>query len=299
MVFDYRRNILVKSRAFTLIELLVVIAIIAILAAILFPVFASAKVAAKGAASLSNIRQHAMAWIMYANDYDDIAVPMANQTPGPLLFNGLQYSPWGQLVEPYRKNVALTQDPLVQPNPIENGIPTNLLWPYRPQYGYAYSVWSPHTTIAVNGAFQPRSLTDAAAPGDTVVFTGRKNRLSLDWTWTGTIIWHAQSVAPPYCSSATDPAAMTNVNPQSMCAIFHRWGVGGDGGIAPPPSDIEGRRTGSVALRKNMMALVAFSDGHAKYMPPAQLARGTNWHWDILPSQIVMTDIRQYMWDLD
>jgi hypothetical protein len=276
----------------------VVIAIIAILAAILFPVFAQAKVAAKGTASLSNIKQHMTAWVLYAQDFDDYAVPMANQTPGPLLFNGLQYSPWGQLLQPYEKNVDVTQDPLTKPNPIENGIPTRLLWPYRPQYGYAYSVWSPHTTIAVNGAFTPQSLTAAAMPGDTVAFTGRKDRLTLDWTWTGTIIWHAQTVAPPYCSS-TSPSAMTNVNPQSMCAINHRWGVNGHGALVPHPSDVEGGRTGSVALRKTMLALVAFSDTHARFMSPGALAKGTNWHWNILPSQILLTNREQYMWDLD
>lgn len=59
-------------RAFTLIELLVVIAIIAILAAILFPVFAQAKVAAQKTADLSNQKQFATATIMYATDYDDL-----------------------------------------------------------------------------------------------------------------------------------------------------------------------------------------------------------------------------------
>jgi len=59
------------KKAFTLIELLVVIAIIAILAAILFPVFAQAKDAAKKTADLSNLKQFSLATIMYANDYDD------------------------------------------------------------------------------------------------------------------------------------------------------------------------------------------------------------------------------------
>ena len=63
-----------KSRAFTLIELLVVIAIIAILAAILFPVFAQAKVAAKKTQSLSNVKQISTGLMIYSTDYDDLNV---------------------------------------------------------------------------------------------------------------------------------------------------------------------------------------------------------------------------------
>ena len=62
----------VSAKGFTLIELLVVIAIIAILAAILFPVFAQAKAAAKKTASLSNQKQIGLATVMYAGDFDDI-----------------------------------------------------------------------------------------------------------------------------------------------------------------------------------------------------------------------------------
>jgi prepilin-type N-terminal cleavage/methylation domain-containing protein/prepilin-type processing-associated H-X9-DG protein len=58
-------------RAFTLIELLVVIAIIAILAAILFPVFAQAKLAAKKTSDLSEVKQLTLGSVMYTNDYDD------------------------------------------------------------------------------------------------------------------------------------------------------------------------------------------------------------------------------------
>src|SRR6201996_5203323 len=59
------------KRAFTLIELLVVIAIIAILAAILFPVFAQAKAAAKKTVDLSNLKQIGTSAFIYSNDFDD------------------------------------------------------------------------------------------------------------------------------------------------------------------------------------------------------------------------------------
>ena len=68
------------KRAFTLIELLVVIAIIAILAAILFPVFAQAKEAAKKTACINNLKQLATAVLMYQNDSDDT---LPNATYGP------------------------------------------------------------------------------------------------------------------------------------------------------------------------------------------------------------------------
>lgn len=70
-----------NRRAFTLIELLVVITIIAVLAAILFPVMASAKNAAKGAACLSNMRQIGLAAHLYLSDNDDVYFPIAHYEP--------------------------------------------------------------------------------------------------------------------------------------------------------------------------------------------------------------------------
>jgi len=80
--------------AFTLIELLVVIAIIAILAAILFPVFAQARDKARATACLSNSKQLALAWNMYVTDYEETL---------PLYWYGTGVGYWHAVLLPYMK----------------------------------------------------------------------------------------------------------------------------------------------------------------------------------------------------
>jgi prepilin-type N-terminal cleavage/methylation domain-containing protein len=123
------------KKAFTLIELLVVIAIIAILAAILFPVFAQAKAAAKKTAALSNVKQIGLGILLYTGDYDDYYPrnddcydksslnPALNNNPfNPLgagcVFGGFYYRAnhfsWQKWPMPYIKNVQILEHPMRQ-----------------------------------------------------------------------------------------------------------------------------------------------------------------------------------------
>lgn len=94
-----------RKRGFTLIELLVVIAIIAILAAILFPVFAQARTKARQASDMSNVKQTTLAILMYVQDYDEV-MPSAGMWTG----GGLYY-PWHVSIVPYTKNIGIFLSP--------------------------------------------------------------------------------------------------------------------------------------------------------------------------------------------
>jgi prepilin-type N-terminal cleavage/methylation domain-containing protein/prepilin-type processing-associated H-X9-DG protein len=137
---DMNKQRQIRRAAFTLIELLVVIAIIAILAAILFPVFARARENARRASCMSNLKQISLGWLMYAEDYD----------------GRLPFYPSGGVMEfvfPYVKNTQVFRCPssgLVQQNS-----PTMSSY-YATDYGMPASYESPYWPRAVmlNGGAQ-------------------------------------------------------------------------------------------------------------------------------------------------
>ncbi len=99
-----------RKSAFTLIELLVVIAIIAILAAILFPVFARARENARRASCLSNMKQIGLGFVQYSQDYDErMVLPIGDTTSSPANI----YPYWIQLIQPYVKSLQVFSCPSI------------------------------------------------------------------------------------------------------------------------------------------------------------------------------------------
>ncbi len=188
------RNFLATRRSgFTLIELLVVIAIIAILAAILFPVFAQAKEAAKKTVCLSNTKQIALGVYMYTNDFDDVYPQndWENEAAGgyPGTFNpqnplGTYQVTWTYTVQPYIKSWAMfvcPSDP--NPFPTDNQCPNGVSDIGKLNAsGQMYCDWSAQKSsyIPVYNAipahdWAPVSGTNYASPSQQIVVTEHRN----------------------------------------------------------------------------------------------------------------------------
>jgi len=288
-----------NRKAFTLIELLVVIAIIAILAAILFPVFAQAKVAAKATSSLSNNKQEALAAIMYAGDADDHAPLDATWNGGyPIWFGtaGSDFQLWSSAIQPYVKSDQLDQNPLEGSiGAVPAGWASSWWYGYQPQFGYNYTVWSPTLGFGFTTPNWPRtaeSFTSVARPSDVPLFTEKFGSLNTIWYGPGSVMTLG-TVEPVSCDAAPGDCFTNWGNPDGL---FHYGGAYAD--------PTKGSGTGGVVFSKGNSGKfpvagftnTTFGDGHAKAMTPGALAAGTNYSGTIAASAIQITNPSLYRW---
>jgi len=174
-----------KCAAFTLIELLVVIAIIAILAAILFPVFANAREMARRTTCLSNLKSTGLALSMYMQDYDEMSVPWATIT-GVRGADGFAQS-WDRLIYPYTKSGEITgcpSDRSKRPFPANDGGITTLATRSYSMPGSMGGGWCPEPK---DGGPPPRALAAVPRPAETIYLTERDNCAAGQsrqyWNW--------------------------------------------------------------------------------------------------------------------
>jgi prepilin-type N-terminal cleavage/methylation domain-containing protein/prepilin-type processing-associated H-X9-DG protein len=170
---------MISRRGFTLIELLVVIAIIAILAAILFPVFAKAREKARQASCQSNLKQIAIAFQMYAQDYDETTVQASGGSD--------QRPLWTDALEPYTKNTQLLVCPSDANRVMSGGYaPIQTVQTgygiYCLHYGRALAAYShPADTVIVSDATGYRTHPPASAGGPPAGSPSNCADGSLNW----------------------------------------------------------------------------------------------------------------------
>ncbi|MBM3460341.1 MAG: DUF1559 domain-containing protein [Armatimonadetes bacterium] len=253
-----------SRRGFTLIELLVVIAIIAILAAILFPVFAQAREKARAIQCVSNLKQIGLAIRMYQQDYDEMVVPgySYREARRTLLW-------YPDLLDTYVKN------PLVFTCPSRSNITTNIrgLLPVGRGPNFRELQWS----YGFNNSWECCGLTAA----DNPVGSFRGDSLGRYYPYP----IEASFERPADTISLVDGCSL-----QIFAAAFptpRRAGSGVNGFDIYFPTRTEtawGLCRGSVRLSHNEQFNTLFMDGHVKSQKESRLQNwtarpGGNWSW--------------------
>ena len=256
-----------KQRAFTLIELLVVIAIIAILAAILFPVFAQAKAAAKKTASLSNVKQTALGSLIYSGDSDDVF---------SFASGGNWWYPDGSWVwntQPYIKSYPMLVDPsdpkshqfwpswMDPKTTLTISYAANSLVHWNGTANQAVGVMPMQPQTWYNGPYSV-SQTQVNKVAETILFASR---------WGGQNLWGAGALIS---GVGGWDFSTPNVHPRGLSygAVDSARGTGN---TPYTVTDVNGAtvvvnkdaRNGAVSMYGNQ-GIFAFTDGHAKTMVP-------------------------------
>jgi prepilin-type N-terminal cleavage/methylation domain-containing protein len=322
-----------SNRAFTLIELLVVIAIIAILAAILFPVFAQAKAAAKKTVAISNMKQTGLQSAMYQNDYDDM-FPLADS--GCIDTGNGQCPGWGygppdvvpeEAMYPYSKNFNITIDPMDEVQSLTQReldecksigsaiYPANCSLMTQTQQEYAAGVRS---NIGYNFAFFSPWIYDFVPGG---LYVGSQATSSSSVTqpahtlmWGDASIWNRVGGSPTGGGNwVIQTPCWQSANGQYLQPFASLVGHGGNGptlfsyGSGWDPSttawNVYGGLwpfydvTSSTAATgaQNGQVIIGYADSHAKTMPISQVAGGCSAYGETA-LQGRVTDPAQFIW---
>lgn len=294
------------KKAFTLIELLVVIAIIAILAAILFPVFAQAKLQAKKAADLSNIKQHALAMLMYTNDSDDVLVtpsdpclsitntlttcPTYNTQALGLSGAALEYEFWVYKLQPYVKNFgifksnvnpeAFTADTALGYHVFNTTEAVGGDWGGQNSYAYNSFFLSPATTAGANWLnYNPVTSTSSPRVSTTFMFVNGGFHIAAPDVLNAsgfTVLSHLITV-----NGQTEANFMTGSGALAPYATSYWENIGGSDYTYQ--GDPAGYAATAVVKGPNLFAgklNSSFLDGHAKTFSYGQ-AVGDICYWSI------------------
>ncbi len=273
MMFNVARG----RKAFTLIELLVVIAIIAILAAILFPVFAQAREKARQTSCLSNHKSIATAWLMYSQDYDEtMAIGAQSYDQGKRL-------PWMyQLLDPYIKSWAIFDCPSISHDNRGVFTPGNpVAWWWNQQrfanIGFNYTYLATADGSCEYSVGVP--IADVAKPAETVAFADTR----LSPTVAAGNFWlHA-------------PDTYYRVGPLPDECFFGY--LGSNAGWEWPAGASKPTSYGYMDPRHQDGNPVTFADGHVKYMKWQSLVVGTDFKQGSTQDNVRVTDPSKYLWD--
>ncbi|HZP81113.1 MAG TPA: prepilin-type N-terminal cleavage/methylation domain-containing protein [Chthonomonadaceae bacterium] len=252
-----------RNLGFTLIELLVVIAIIAILAAILFPVFAQAREKARAISCLSNVKQINLGFQMYMQDYDENWLyrpgrQNSSDGDGPCAWryicgDNLPYENWDQVVQPYLKNYQIVSCPSVGQDPAIAGLNT---------FG------APNLGIGIN--MYPNDITNDWGPG---LSSGLVHNCGATGAYAYLCPGYALAAVthPAQTVNIADAGKMWNSDPNEIAQYWPQCVGIQHCGASPWIATREAAESGSEwgpEDRHTKTSNVGFLDGHVKAMRP-------------------------------
>ena len=233
---------------FTLIELLIVIAIIAIIAAILFPVFSRAREKARQSSCAANEKQLGFAWLQYIQDYDEtypagVIGPAGSDAQRMFANNNLPSGgTWGQQLYPYVKTIAAYQ------------CPSDLINSTSHDQSYAMNM---NLTGGINLNFAALSLSQMTAPALTVAIYEMQCNMQNPGATNPSVVGECSMLS---CGNS-------NVN-MGLGAV-----AGNFGGVIIQPYNVN--QTGPI--RHDPGANFMAADGHVAFLTPGKISPGTTY----------------------